>query len=92
MKHMKKTQEIIDDCVFNCIFERGWVEQTPDEFLDQVKSDALPMLKKLNLDFKLEELNDMIFSSLTKQLGDEYDVNIYRLKHFPSEKPQTYDV
>ena len=81
--------EIIEDSVIESIFERGWVEQSPRQFLSQCK-------KHLKSEYKPncseETLNKMIFNCLMQHLGEEFDINVYRLKFFPAESTQEYDV
>ncbi len=88
----KVLQSIIANGVIEAIFERGWVEQSPDEFIFAAKKEILPFLKEANIVVLPEKMNSMILKELTRQLGEEYDINIYRLKFFPSERPQEYDV
>ena len=83
---------LVEEAVVECIFERGWVEQTPDQFLAQSKHHLLPVFKLENIIIDSEMLDKLILDSLMRELGDEYDVNIYRLKFFPSETIQEYDV
>ncbi len=83
---------IISFGVTEAIFERGWVEQTPDEFVFSAKEEIFPYLKEAGITIDPEKLNALILQELSHQLGDEYDVNIYRLKFFPSEKSQEFDV
>jgi hypothetical protein len=78
-------KSIIAFGVTEAIFERGWVEQTPDEFVFSAKEEIFPYLKEAGITINPENLNAMILEELSSQLGDEYDVNIYRLKFFPSE-------
>lgn len=85
-------KSIIAFGVTEAIFERGWVEQTPDEFIFAAKEEIFPYLQEAEITVHPEILNLMILEELSLQLGDEYDVNIYRLKFFPSEKAQEYDV
>lgn len=90
---MKNTiPRIIENGVFEAIFERGWVEQTPEQFIQAAREEILPYFKKVGIDMYPEKLNGMILDELSRQLGDEYDVNIYRLQFFPGEHPQEYDV
>ena len=93
MIHMEKTvQSIVENGVIEAIFERGWVEQTPEEFIQAARLEILPYFKKLKIEMYPEKLNELILNELSRQLGDEYDVNIYRLQFFPSETTQEYDV
>lgn len=93
IKSMNKVlKSIIAFGVTEAIFQRGWVEQTPDEFVFSAKEEIFPYLKEAGITINPENLNSMILEELTSQLGDEYDVNIYRLKFFPGEKAQEYDV
>lgn len=85
-------KNIVEDGVTEAIFERGWVEQTPEEFLFAAKEEIFPFLRDADISVLPEKLNSMIFEELSLQLGDEYDVNIYRLQFFPSESVQEYDV
>lgn len=88
----KAIQSIVENGVIEAIFERGWVEQTPEQFIQSAREEITPYLKKMKLSIYPEKLNELILDELSKQLGDEYDVNIYRLKFFPGERPQEYDV
>lgn len=93
MKRMNKAvPRIIENGVFEAIFERGWVEQTPEQFIQAAKEEITPYFKKMKIEMYPEKLNELILDELARQLGDEYDVNIYRLQFFPSETPQEYDV
>ena len=83
---------LVEEAVVDCIFERGWIEQTPDQFLAQSKHHLLPTFEQKNIVVDSETLDKLILDSLMRELGDEYDVNIYRLKFFPSETIQEYDV
>lgn len=83
---------IIENGVLEAIFEPGWVEQSPAEFIESAKSEIYPYLKKLKVEIDPLALNEMILEELRKQLGDEFDVNIYRLRFFPAEKAQNYDI
>ncbi len=85
-------RSIVENGVTEAIFERGWIEQTPDEFLFAAKEEIFPFLRDADISVLPEKLNSMIFEELSRQLGDEYDVNIYRLQFFPSETTQEYDV
>lgn len=82
----------IEESVLESIFERGWVEQSPEDFLIQCKKNLRHELKGHRPNCSEEALNKMIFQSLMKHLGDEYDINIYRLKFFPALTKQEYDV
>lgn len=93
LRHMEAIlKSIVENGVTEAIFERGWVEQTPDEFIFAAKEEIFPFLRDAQISILPEKLNAMILEELGKQLGDEYDVNIYRLQFFPSEIPQEYDV
>ena len=83
---------LVQEAVVDCIFERGWIEQTPDQFLAQSKNQLMPVFKRENIVIDSEALDKLILDSLMRELGDEYDVNIYRIKFFPSETVQEYDV
>ncbi len=85
-------KSIVQNGVIEAIFQRGWVEQSPNEFISAARKEISPFLKDADILVSSEKLNSMILKELTKQLGKEYDINIYRLKFFPNEMPQEYDV
>lgn len=84
--------KIIENGVIEAIFEPGWVEQSPDEFVEAAKSEIFPYFKKLKIQMEPQVLYSRILEELSKKLGDEFDVNIYRLKFFPAEKRQEFDI
>ncbi len=87
-----KLLQIINDSVDHILFERGWIDQTPHEFVVLVEEDIFKPLSKIDVAPPRSDLKKMIMESLKKQLGDEYDLNIFRLKNFPSETHQRLDV
>jgi hypothetical protein len=82
----------IEDSVIESIFERGWIEQSPDQFIQQCRTHLDEVLKGYQPNCSEHTLNQMILNSLMQHLGDEFDVNIYRLRFFPAERVQEYDV
>jgi len=85
-------KKIVEESVIESIFERGWVEQSPEEFLVQCKSYLHEELNGKKPKCSEKTLNKMILNTLMNQLGDEYDLNVYRLRFFPAETNQEYDV
>ena len=83
---------LVEDSVIDSIFERGWVEQSPEQFISQCKNYMKTELDGYKSKCSEETINKMIIDCLMRHLGEEFDVNIYRLKFFPAESNQEYDV
>lgn len=83
---------LIEEAVDHILFERGWIDQTPDEFLALVESELYSDLMRMESLPGRPRVRIMILTCLTQRLGTDYDVNIFRLKHFPVDKHQTFDV
>ena len=85
-------KNIIEESVIESIFERGWVEQSPSQFISQCKN----YLKEEFCEFKPncsdEIIDKMIIDSLMRYLGEEFDLNVFRLQFFPAECCQEFDV
>ena len=84
--------EAIEESVIESIFERGWVEQSPKQFIFQCKHFLRNELKDYQPNCTEETLDKMIINCLMRHLGEEFDVNVYRLKFFPTESTQEYDI
>lgn len=96
MKHMDvesmNLEQVINESVDHLLFERGWIDQTPHEFVVIVEEDIFKALSQMSIAPPRTELKKSIMKALKKRLDGEYDINIFRLKNFPSETHQRFDV
>jgi hypothetical protein len=84
--------EIIDNTIIESIFEHVSHDQSPKDFVNQCKMFLRNEHEEIAKFFTISEIEDMIMTRLMIYLDEEYDLNLFRLKHFPAHKIQEYDI
>ena len=85
-------KKIIEESVIESIFERGWIEQSPGQFISQCKNYLQDEFSEFKPNCSDEIIDKMIIDSLMRHLGEEFDLNAFRLQFFPAVYSQEYDV